>query len=140
MAPIAEETSTADNELAALAGTWKAVAMEAQGMSFPSSQVPDFRFIVEASGKAAGRSPFGNYEAKITVDPQKSPKTIENLHETGAQKGEKQYGIYKLEGNKWTVCMTPPGSPNPSLPKSFKTTGTSNAVIIFERQDSGKTP
>ncbi len=140
MLAIAEESSVAKKELAALAGTWKAVAMEAQGMTFPGNQVPDFRFIVQASGKAESKSPFGGYEATITVDPKKSPKTIENLHETGPQKGQKQYGVYKLEGNKWTVCMTPPGAPTNGFPDDFKTAGTSNAIIVFERQEPEKTP
>jgi hypothetical protein len=29
-------------------------------------------------------------------------------YETGPHKGQKQFGIYERDGNKWTVCMTPP--------------------------------
>ena len=93
-------------ELKALQGRWKTVAMEAAGKSFPKDLVPDFTYIIAADGKATGKSPKDEYSATITVNPSKNPKTIDNLHESGSQKGKKQYGIYKLEGDKLTVCMT----------------------------------
>jgi hypothetical protein len=72
--------------------------------------VPDFTFIVGADGKSIGQMPKVEYQAKVSVDPTKNPKSIDNVHETGAYKGKKQFGIYKLEGEKWIVCMTPPGA------------------------------
>lgn len=68
----------------------------------------------------------------LRVDPKKNPKTIDNAHETGQDKGKTQYGIYKLEGDKWIVCMTPPGAADTDRPKSFDTKGTKNVVFIFE--------
>jgi uncharacterized protein (TIGR03067 family) len=77
--------------------------------------------------------PKSEYLANISVDPKKDPKTIDNVHETGVHKGKKQFGIYKLEGDKWTVCMTPPGAQESDRPKSFDTKGTGNVVFTFER-------
>jgi uncharacterized protein (TIGR03067 family) len=127
-------------ELKALEGKWKAVAMEAGGKPFPKDRIPDFMFIVAANGKSTGQSPQGEYQATITVDPKKSPKTIDNLHESGAQKGKKQYGIYKLEGDKWTVCMTRPGVAEGDRPKDFATKETANVVFVFERLKEDKKP
>jgi uncharacterized protein (TIGR03067 family) len=127
-------------ELKALEGKWKAVAMEAGGKPLPKDSIPDFTFIVAANGKSTGQSPQGDYQATITVDPRKSPKTIDNLHESGAQKGKKQYGIYKLEGDKWTVCMTRPGVAEGDRPKDFNTKDTANVVFVFERLKEGKKP
>ena len=120
-------------ELKALEGKWKAVGMEAGGKPLPKDGVPDFTFIVAANGKATGKSPQGEYQATITVDPTKSPKTIDNLHESGAQKGKKQYGVYKLDGDKWTVCMTRPGAAETDRPKDFNTKDTASVVFVFER-------
>src|SRR5687768_10276161 len=103
--PGAENVDDVQKELKALEGKWKAVAMEAGGNPLPKDRTPHFIFIVAADGKATGQSTQGEYQATITVDPKKNPRTIDNLHESGAQKGKKQYGIYKLEGDKWTVCM-----------------------------------
>jgi uncharacterized protein (TIGR03067 family) len=120
-------------ELKALQGNWKAVAVEAGGKAFPKDAIPDFTFVISADGKSTGKMPQSEYSATITVNPTKDPKTIDNLHESGDQKGKKQYGIYKLEGDKLTVCMTPPGSAEADRPKDFTTKDTRNVVFIFER-------
>jgi hypothetical protein len=56
-----------------------------------------------------------------------------NHHESGPQKGQKQYGIYKLEGDRFTVCAGPRGATESDRPKSFITEGTVNVVFVFER-------
>ena len=120
-------------ELKALQGKWKAVALEVGGMQLPKESVPDFTFTVGANGKSSGKIPKGEYESTMSVDPKKDPKTIDNAHESGPQKGKKQFGIYKLDGDKWTVCMTAPGVEEKDRPKSFDTKGTANVVFVFER-------
>jgi len=137
---FADSPSEVSKELKALEGTWKAVALEAGGKPFPKETVPDFTFIIAPNGKATGKSPQEEYQATITVDPKKNPKTIVNLHESGTQKGKKQYGVYKLDGNKWIVCMTRPGVTENDQPKSFDTKDTANVVFIFERIKGTKKP
>src|SRR5688572_22020300 len=83
VALFADNPNDVNRELKALEGKWKAVAMEAGGKPFPKESVPDFTFIVAANGKSTGKSPQGEYQATITVEPEKSPKRIDNLHETG---------------------------------------------------------
>jgi uncharacterized protein (TIGR03067 family) len=120
-------------ELKALQGKWKAVALEAGGNSLPKASIPEFTYIVGADGKATGKMAQAEYTAAMIINPKADPKTIDNVHETGTQKGRKQYGIYKLDGDKWTVCMTPPGAPEGSRPKDFNTKGSGNVVFIFAR-------
>ena len=123
----------ASRELAALQGKWKTVAVEALGKPFTQDKIPAFTFIVGAEGKSFGQTPQGDFRFTMTVDPRKNPKTIENLHETGAEKGKRQYGIYKLEGDRFTVCMTRAGAAEADRPKNFATKDTSNVVFVFER-------
>jgi uncharacterized protein (TIGR03067 family) len=127
-------------ELKALQGKWKAVAMEAGGKPLPKESVPDFTFIVGAGGKSIGKMPTSEYKSLMTVDPKKKPKTIDNAHETGRHKGKKQFGLYKLDGAKWIVCMTAPGAGEKDRPKSFDTKDTGNVVFIFERTKEDKKP
>ena len=136
----ADDEDGVRKELKALEGKWKAVAMEAGGKPLPKDAIPAFTFIVAADGKATGQSPQGEYQATITVDPKKNPRTITNLHESGGQKGKKQYGVYKLEGDRWTVCMTRPGVAERARPKDFKTRDTANVVFVFERLKEDKKP
>jgi len=69
----------------------------------------------------------------MTVDPKKTPKTIETRTRPAAQKGKKQYGIYKLGRDKFTVNMTRPGAAEADRPKDFATKDTTNVVFVFER-------
>jgi uncharacterized protein (TIGR03067 family) len=125
-------------ELKAMEGKWKAVALEAGGRPLPKEAIPEFTFIVGADGKSTGKMAQSEYTATITINPKQDPKTIDNLHESGAQKGKKQYGVYKLEGDKFTVCMTAPGAAARDRPKSFDTKGTANVVFVFERVKEDK--
>jgi uncharacterized protein (TIGR03067 family) len=136
--PTASADEDMQKEFKALEGKWKAVALEAGGKPLPKDGIPEFTFVVAAEGKATGRTPQGEFHATITVDLKASPKTIDNLHESGAHKGKRQYGIYKLEGDKWTVCMTPPGAPAGDRPKDFTTKDTANVVFVFERVPEDK--
>jgi uncharacterized protein (TIGR03067 family) len=135
-APLVLAADTADDvkkELRALQGTWKTVAVEAAGKPFPEGAVPAFTIVIAADGKSTGKTPQGEFEFTITVDPKKNPKTIENFHSSGEQKGKRQYGIYKLDGDKFTACMTPSGSAEGDRPKDFATEATTNVVFVFER-------
>jgi uncharacterized protein (TIGR03067 family) len=127
-------------ELKVLEGTWKAVALEAGGKPLPKGSVPEFHFIVGADGKATGRMGKVEYQSKVVVDPKKSPRTIDNAHETGAQKGKKQFGIYRVEDGKWIVCMTAPGAAESDRPKNFETKNTAYVVFTFERVKEEKKP
>jgi uncharacterized protein (TIGR03067 family) len=102
------------------------------------SPAEGFLFIVGADGKSTGQMGKVEYQAKVSLDSKKDPKTIDNMHETGVHKGKKQFGIYKLERDKWTVCMTPPGAAESDRPKSFDTKDTRNVVFIFERVNDDK--
>jgi len=127
-------------EIKTLQGTWKAVGLEAGGRAFPKEAVPEFLYIVSAGGKATGKMGQVEYQAQMLVDPTKSPKTIDNVHETGDQKGKKQFGIYKVEDGKWIVCMTIPGAAETDRPKSFETKGTACVVFTFELVKDEKKP
>jgi len=127
-------------ELKALQGKWKTVAMEAAGQPFPKDGIPAFTFVIAADGKSTGQTPQEEFRVAITVNPKKNPKTIENLHESGEQKGKKQYGIYKRDGDKLTVCMTPPGGAEADRPRDFTTKDTNNVVFVFERVKEDKKP
>jgi uncharacterized protein (TIGR03067 family) len=138
--PLLAADDDVKKELKALEGKWKMVAGEAGGNAFPKGEILDFTFTIGAEGKSTGKTPQEEFSATITVDPKKKPKTIDNLHETGSQKGKKQYGIYKLEGDKFTVCITGPGSAESDRPKDFTTKDTTNVVFVFERVKEEKKP
>jgi uncharacterized protein (TIGR03067 family) len=130
---LAADNDDVRKDLKALEGKWKAVAVEFAGNPLPKENIPDFSFVVAAGGKATGRTDQGEFQFTMTIDPKKAPKTIENSHESGPQKGKKQYGIYKLEGDKFTVCMSPPGAAESDRPKEFSSKDSTGVLFVFER-------
>lgn len=94
-------------------------------MQLPKEAVPDFTFPVRADGKSSGKMLNGEYGSKLSVDPKATPKTIDNAYQTGPHKGKNQFGIYKRDGDKWTVCMTAPVAAEADRLKTFDTKGTS---------------
>jgi uncharacterized protein (TIGR03067 family) len=127
-------------ELKSLQGAWKTVGMEFGGMAMPKDQIFNFTVTVGADGKSIGKLPEEEFKFTITIDPTRKPKTINNDHQTGNQKGKKQYGIYKVEGDKWTVCMSPPDAAESDRPKDFTTKDTRNVIFVFERVKEEKKP
>src|SRR5262245_21889755 len=130
---LASDADDVKKDLKALRGKWKMVAGEAAGKPFPEGGVPDFSMAVADGGKATGKTPKGDFTFTITIDPKKSPKAMDNLHESGGQKGKRQYGIYKHDGDRLTVCMTPRGAAEADRPKEFTSKGGKNVVFVFER-------
>ena len=127
-------------ELKALQGKWRTVAGEAAGKPFPKDGIPDFTVVIAADGRSTGQMPEEEFRFTMTVNPKKDSKTIDILHESGEQKGKRQYGVYKLEGDKFTVCVTPRGSAEAERPKDFTTKDTTNVVFVFERVKEDKKP
>jgi uncharacterized protein (TIGR03067 family) len=128
----------AAKELKTLKGNWKTIALEAGGKALPKEATPDFTMVVGDDGKTKGKFMGGEFEFTITVDLKKTPRTIDINHTSGDQKGKKQYGVYKLEGDKWTVCVTQPGKEPADRPKDFDTKDTTNVVFVFERVKEDK--
>ncbi len=137
---VAADTDDVRKDLKALQGKWKTVAGEAAGKPFPKDEIPAFTVVIAADGKSTGQTPQGEFRFTITINPKKNPKTLENLHESGEQKGKRQYGIYKIEGDKFIVCLTPPASAEGDRPKDFTTKDTTNVVFVFERVKEDKKP
>ena len=57
-------------------------------------------------------------KATITLDPAKSPKTIDYDVTDGPNKGNKQLGIYELSNDTFKSCFAAPDAPRPTEFKS----------------------
>jgi uncharacterized protein (TIGR03067 family) len=140
-AAVAPVDEAARQELKALQGKWKAVAVEIAGNSLPRDSFPAYIWEIQEDGKTTAHMPGGDFPVAISVDPKKSPRTFVNLHlGKGEFTGKKQYGIYKLEGDKLTVCQAPPGAPENERPTDFNTKHTRNVLTTFERVKEDQKP
>ncbi len=105
-----EEKSALSGDLKRLQGTWVSTAENSQ----------ESRWVFEgkkANTTAAGR----DYVCEVTLDPKATPHpTIDYLVIEGpdVSPGKTSRGIYKLEGDKLTICVTLPGAG--ARPAEFK--------------------
>jgi uncharacterized protein (TIGR03067 family) len=117
----------------AIKGKWVAVSIKQGGFSAPDEVVKSFKFDFDGKNytntAAGGQSEEGGY----TLDSTKSPKTIDFDIKTGNDKGKKQLGIYKLDGDKLTIVASSAGSTD--RPKSIEPEANSRElVIVLERE------
>src|SRR6185503_7987489 len=70
------------------------------------------------------------FKATITIDPTKKPKTIDYQMTEGVRKGQKQLGIYEIDGNTFKASFAKPGEPRPS---DFKP-GIGRTVSVWKRE------
>jgi uncharacterized protein (TIGR03067 family) len=116
----------------AIKGKWVAVSIKQGGASAPDEVVKSFKLNFDGkdyTNSAGDQSEEGGY----TLDSSKSPKTIDFDIKTGNDKGKKQLGIYKLDGDKLTIVASQAGSPD--RPKSLEPEANSPEVqFVLERE------
>jgi len=136
---VAVGKDPAADELKALAGMWKLVAVEVGGKAVPKGELLSITFALQPGGKSAVRVNGGDeFETVSVLDPTKTPKTIDIDHRGGLFKGQKQYGIYKVDGDRMTVCSTPPGGKAEDRPRDFDTKASKGELVVWERQKDDK--
>jgi uncharacterized protein (TIGR03067 family) len=110
----AEENEAVKQDLARLQGEWSMVSGSADGQPMPEQMRKQMKRVCkgdEATTTMAGQIYI---KAKITIDPLKTPKTIDYEMTDGFTKGKKQLGIYEVEGDRFKSCFGKPGAGRPT--------------------------
>jgi uncharacterized protein (TIGR03067 family) len=113
-----------------LQGTWKVTAFEADGRKMPAGAFEGSTIVIK--GNAFTSVGMGaTYEGTLEVDQMKKPKTFNLLFTVGHAAGTRNLGIYKLDGDTWTICLATRGSKRPTR---FATgPGTGSALETLQR-------
>ena len=124
-----DEKTALSGDLKTLQGTWVSTADNAQ----------ESRWVFE--GKKVNTTAGGrDYVCEVTLDPKATPHpTIDFLVTEGADDsaGKTSRGIYKLEGDKLTICVTVPGEG--SRPAEFKAVEEESYLFDLKRETQEKT-
>lgn len=75
---------------------------------------------------------------RIELDASRHPKAIDVIPDGGRNRGERVLGIYKLEGDRLTICMAGPGKPRPSEFRSEKGSGWTLRTFVRESSPGSK--
>ena len=122
----ADEPKKDDSE--SLKGNWTAVSMKQNKQSLPDDFVKTFKLSMDGKNYTNTVGQEVMEEGGYTVDASKMPKTIDFDIKKGPDAGRKQLGLYKLEGDKLTIVVSP--SDSTERPKSLE---DDDFVVVLER-------
>ena len=99
-------------DLDKLQGTWNVMSLETDGQKMPATVFETARIVIE--GKAFTSLGVGaTYEGTLKLDPASKPKAFDLVFTAGHAKGHRNLGIYKLNGDTWTICLATRGNNRP---------------------------
>src|SRR5438093_3630879 len=114
-APVwAAENEAVKKDLCQLQGEWSMVSGSADGQPVPDVMVKQMKRVCKGDETTTTRAGQLFFKAKITIDPSKKPKTIDYQMTDGFTKGQKQLGIYEVEGDTFRSCFGKPGAERPT--------------------------
>ena len=126
----ADEPKKEDAE--SIKGNWKAVSIKQGKQSVPDEAVKAFKFSLDGKNYTNTIGTEVMEEGGYAIDESKTPKTIDFDIKKGQSEGKKQLGIFQIEGNKLTLVVAEPGSPD--RPKSIKPEDTDPVIeVMLER-------
>lgn len=98
------------SDLDRLQGTWHVIAVETGGENPP---IGDAQVVVkDRTFTSLGMGlPFAG---TIDLDEQARPKHLDMVFTAGHATGVRHPGIYKIDGEKWTLCLNTQGSTRPT--------------------------
>jgi uncharacterized protein (TIGR03067 family) len=112
-APAADDAQ-APKDLAQLQGEWQMVSGVANGFAIPEEMTRNFKRVCKDDELTVTNGDQLIMRAKITLDPTKTPKTIDFKVIDGPTKGKTQLGIYELTGDQLKSCFAAPDDPRPT--------------------------
>ena len=118
------------NDLHKIQGTWKIIALEADGKQAPAEIVATLKLTFKGDTLTftPGEPGFTNYTYKL--DPATNPPSFDMTHADGKNKGNTTNGIYSLEGDNLKICFG-----GDQRPKEFTTKAKSGqAMYVLKRE------
>jgi uncharacterized protein (TIGR03067 family) len=120
-------------DLERLQGTWKMASLEVDGKSVPEEKlksstltIKDDKYIIKVNDQT--------YETQMVLDPTPKTKTIDMKFLDGANKDKAALGIYKIDGDMFTMCRAL--SPGQARPQDFGTWPNTNTfLIVWKKQE-----
>jgi uncharacterized protein (TIGR03067 family) len=123
------------NDLQKLQGTWNITSLEIDGQRMPAGAFSGSKVVIKGQ-KFTSLGMGVTYKGTVELDAEKKPKLFDLIFTAGPEKGNRNLGIYKLDGDRWTICLATRGT---ARPNEFATKpGTGVALETLERMGTGK--
>lgn len=114
-----------------LAGTWTCASATIDGSPLGAETAKLLTLTLSADRFKTQRGDQVLFDSTYSIDATKDPKQIDMIGTEGELKGKPALGIYKLEGDKLTLCYTMPGKERPAAFESAAKSGV--YLIVWQR-------
>jgi uncharacterized protein (TIGR03067 family) len=115
-------------ELDKLQGTWEVVRVEAAGKLLPGETTKGWTLVIDGA-KYTLHEGDRTVEGVLKLDLLTSPRAIDAVRTSGADKGKTRWGIYSLEGDQLKICFVEPDAHQ--RPKQFTTSGADGGQSLY---------
>lgn len=99
-------------QLRALEGSWAFARLEIDGAVIPAGVLGASRVLIDGD-RFRTESPEAIYEGIFNIDVEAQPHGIDIEFIAGPEAGKWNYGIYRLEGDQFELCLDMNGRPRP---------------------------
>ena len=110
----AEDNKVVERDKAQLQGEWTLVSGERGGQAFSADYMKNSKRVAKGDETTVTIQGQLFMKARFTLDPSKSPKTIDYSVTDGLYAGNTQLGIYELDGDKVKYCFSVHGKERPT--------------------------
>jgi uncharacterized protein (TIGR03067 family) len=114
-----------DSERAKFQGSWKLLTFNLDGEQATLSMANRYLFRFEGNNYTDIRSGQTRSQGTFALDPTQSPPSIDLSEATGV----KMYGIYRLEGDRLTICLCEEQRPTEFASRA----GQRRVLMVLER-------
>jgi uncharacterized protein (TIGR03067 family) len=101
-------------DLAKFEGEWLMTSGERDGQAIPEEYLKKGRRAFKDGEVTVTLGDMLLMKARVTLDPGKTPRTIDYDVTDGFFKGKKQLGIYEIDGDTVKFCFTNPDQDRPT--------------------------
>src|SRR6266511_2312577 len=130
---LGQENDEVKKELERFQGTWNLVGREYNGKAAAEDDVKVMEGKLVITGDKVTYTSRGSDAREVTfkIDPTAKPRAIEWTVTKGPAKGDKVLAIYKIEGDRMTVCA----GTSEKRPKEFATkAGSPFVIVVYQKQ------
>lgn len=116
-------------------GTWKPVSGVLSGEPFPRQSLEQMTLQINKEGYTYETSGFKDV-GTIQIDGQTDPKQIDLQAKEGPNRGQTVNAIFKIEGDRLTICYELSGK---NRPTSFSSPKDSQILLLIYEKDASST-
>ncbi|PWT88606.1 MAG: hypothetical protein C5B55_12825 [Blastocatellia bacterium] len=125
------------SDLDKLQGTWSVTALQSDGKPMSGALLQEARIVVKGD-QFTSLGMGAPYKGVLEIAADKKPKTVDLVFTGGHAKGTRQLGIYRIDGDEWSICFALPGDVRP---RKFASPNGSGVVLeTLSRTKPDKTP